>query len=245
MLYAWCPLAIKEISFTAHPDIVGIALLLGAFHLARMRPAVAVVLAALACTTKIFALLLLPFLLHRMAFRYWILWAASVAALYAPFILQGASDLGVLGVFYRQWEFNATLFAWVSTFVDDRHAKLICYALFCAWWGFYWRRDMRTKSKIFPRGEWIVGLFLFAAPVLNAWYLIWLLPFAALTDARRQVWPWVLATVAPLSYLVGLHYPLPDLHPYRIVWWAYYAQIGAVAAAIVFDGLRHIRKSSS
>ena len=37
MLYAWCPLVIKEIAFTAHPDGIGICLLLAAIVLARNR----------------------------------------------------------------------------------------------------------------------------------------------------------------------------------------------------------------
>ena len=39
LLYAWCPLVVKEIAFTAHPDGVAVCLVLAAVLLARWRPA--------------------------------------------------------------------------------------------------------------------------------------------------------------------------------------------------------------
>ncbi|MCE2392333.1 MAG: hypothetical protein J4G09_12765 [Proteobacteria bacterium] len=37
LLYAWCPLAIKGIAFTAHPDGLGVCLLMAAVLLRRDR----------------------------------------------------------------------------------------------------------------------------------------------------------------------------------------------------------------
>ena len=243
MLYAWCPLVVKEISFTAHPDIIGIALLMTAFHLRKLdRPAAAVVVAALACATKVFALLLLPFLLLQLARRYWLLWAATAALLYLPFVLQGASDLAVLGVFLRQWEFNSTLFALAGAYFSEPAARVICLILFGLWWLFYFASRARAPSPgVFPRGEWVFGMCLLLSPVLNPWYLIWLLPFAVL---RPQAWAWTLALAVPLSYVVGLHYLESGLDAYQIVPWAYYGQLLAVAAALAVDGWRYRRSLS-
>ena len=68
LLYAWCPLVIKEIAFTAHPDGAGACLLLAAIVLARggRWPAVAVCL-GLAAGSKTFGLVLVPLLLARPA----------------------------------------------------------------------------------------------------------------------------------------------------------------------------------
>ena len=247
MLYAWCPLVVKEISFTAHPDIIGIALLMAAFHLRKLdKPAVAVILAALACAAKVFAILLLPFLLFRLAFRYWLLCAAVVALLYLPFLLQGASDLAVLGVFLRQWQFNAGVFLLASGYFDDLTARLICFTLFGLWWLYYFVSHAHAgahagahaeSSAVFPRGEWVFGIFLLLSPVFNPWYLIWLLPFAVLRP-RFQLWPWTLAAVVPLSYITGLHYPAAELDAYQIAPWAYGGQILAVAVALAVDWWR-------
>lgn len=245
MLYAWCPLVVKEISFTAHPDIIGIALLMAAFHLRKLdKPAVAVVLAALACAAKVFAILLLPFLLFRLAFRYWLLGAAVVALLYLPFVLQGASDLAVLGVFLRHWEFNASLFFLATGYFDDLTARMILFTLFGLWWSFYfvcWTRAKPSAAPaVYPRGEWVFGIFLLLSPVLNPWYVLWLLPFAVL---RPRIWTWTLGTVVALSYVTGLNRIESGLSAYQILPWAYYGEIFAVAVALAVDGWRYASRS--
>lgn len=237
MLYAWSPLLIKELSFTAHPDVIGVTLLMAAFHLRKLdRPGWAAGLMAMACAAKVFAGLLLPFLLFRLAFRYWLLCAAILAGLYLPFLLQGASDLAVLGVFVQRWQFNASLFLPTTYYFDNLWARALCFGLFALWWGAYFRCWARAKTgAVFPRGEWVFGVFLLFSPVLHPWYVVWLLPFAAL---RPQAWAWTLATAAPLAYVSGLHYLTPGLSVHQIAPWAYYAQVVAVAAALMVDGWR-------
>ncbi len=64
LLYAWCPLVIKEIAFTAHPDGIGVCLALVALLFSvRGRNLLAAFSLGLAVGAKIFALLLLPFVL--------------------------------------------------------------------------------------------------------------------------------------------------------------------------------------
>ena len=246
LLYAWCPLVVKEISFTAHPDIIGVLLVVAAFHLRKLNPLAAVVLMAMACAAKVFAVLMLPFLLWRLALRYWLLCAATVVLLYLPFLLQGATDLAVLGVFLRQWQFNPGLFLPVTGFFGDFPARVICYTLFGLWWLFYFVRRARQKSPdsfaLGARGEWVFGVFLLLSPVVNPWYVIWLLPFAVL---RPQVWPWALAIAVPLSYISGLNYMESGLDAYEIAPWAYYTQLVVVAAALGVDGWRYVTSRRS
>ena len=59
-----------------------------------------------------------------------------------------------------------------------------------------------------PRGDWIYGLFLFAAPVINPWYALWLLPFAAIYPS---LWAWTASWALFLSYITGLN--LGDYRP--------------------------------
>jgi hypothetical protein len=54
-------------------------------------------------------------------------------------------------------------------------------------------------------GLWLFGALVLLSPVVHPWYLLWVLPFAAV----RAGWPWlVLGAAMPLAYL-----PLDD-------WWA-------------------------
>ena len=102
MLYAWCPLVVKEIAFTAHPEGIGVCLLMAAIVLARERHWRSTALClGLAAGAKVFALLLAPLILLRARFTHWLLFAGTLAALYAPFALGGGTDLESLWVFAR------------------------------------------------------------------------------------------------------------------------------------------------
>ena len=81
LLYAWCPLVVKEIAFTAHPDGAGVCLLLASIVLARDRRwRSAAVCLGLAAGAKTFGLLLAPLVLAGARVRYWILFGATLAA---------------------------------------------------------------------------------------------------------------------------------------------------------------------
>ena len=76
-LYAWCPLVVKEIAFTAHPDGAGACLLLAAIVLALDRRwSGAAILLGLAAGAKTFGLVLAPLVLARAPVRYWLLFGA-------------------------------------------------------------------------------------------------------------------------------------------------------------------------
>ena len=95
LLYAWCPLVVKEIAFTAHPDGVAVCLLLAAVVLAqRDRFRGAAMCLALAVGAKVLALLLVPFVLARARLVDWGVLAGVLALLYLPFVLQGGTDHG-------------------------------------------------------------------------------------------------------------------------------------------------------
>ncbi len=180
MLYAWCPLVVKKIAFTAHPDGIGVCLLLVAIMLVRARrwPAVAVCV-GLACGAKVFALVLAPLLLIGARARHWLLCAVTLAALYAPFAIGGGTDLESLKVFAREWEFNSAVVGLLAPAVDPLPAKLVLGLACGAIWLGYARHFARTGSQQVPRGDWLFGALLAASPVINPWYLLWLLPFAA------------------------------------------------------------------
>lgn len=243
LLYAWCPLILKEIAFTAHPDIVGTLFLVAAF-LARRQSnfLAAAVLIGLACGAKIFAFLALPYFLFRNKLRYCLISLGTILVLYLPFMFQGQTDVLVVGIFAERWEFNPIVFEVLSRFLPDLSARMICLLGFMFWWTFYFYRyhqnqkHNNTPTEI-PRMDWIFGVFFLFSPVINAWYLIWLLPFAVL---RPSLWAWTASVVVSLSYAIGLHLVESGLGAYQINPYARTIELGLIALALAIDH-RHRR----
>ena len=85
LLYAWCPLAVKELAFTAHPDGLGVLLMiLSMLALHHTRNRLALVLIGFAVSAKVFAILIVPFVVLRNRFRDWYLLPLTIALCYCP-----------------------------------------------------------------------------------------------------------------------------------------------------------------
>ena len=232
LLYAWCPLVVKEIAFTAHPDGLGVCLLLVAIVLATRRHlTLAALCLGLAVGAKVFALVLAPLVLIRGKVRHWLCFAGTLLMLYAPFALTGGTDLESLVVFAREWEFNSAAFGLLTTFLAPTEAKFVLAAACGAFWLWYYRRERRDGTAV-PRGDWIYGVLLVAAPVINAWYLLWLLPFATLHPSR---WAWTASVAVLLSYITGLNLNDYDLQAYGQPWWVRPTEFGVIGLALLWD----------
>ena len=233
LLYAWCPLVIKEIAFTAHPDGMGACLLLAAVLLRRREYICgAAACLALAVGTKILALLLAPFVLARTGLRAWLVFGAVLVLLYLPFLLQGSSDTASLAVFARAWEFNAALYGVLTQWLSDADAKLLLAAGLLALGSAYWLRYRRKTPGAIPRGDWIYGLFLFAAPVINPWYVLWLLPFAVVYPS---FWAWTASWALLLAYITGLNLGDFNLEPFAHPVWVRPLEFGLILIALGVD----------
>ena len=238
LLYAWCPLVVKEIAFTAHPDGLGVCLLIAAIVLAsRRRDGWAAACLGLAVGAKVFALLLVPLVLIRAGIKHWCIFAATLALLYGPFLLAGATDLGTLLVFAREWEFNSAAFGLLAAVLPPNLVKLALAGAFGVFWLWYYRQYRSTGGDV-PRGDWVYGLFLLAAPVINAWYLLWLLPFAVVHPSR---WAWTASVAVLLSYITGLHLGNYEMQAYAQPWWVRPVEFGVIFIAFLFDCLRRHR----
>ena len=234
LLYAWCPLVVKEIAFTAHPDGVGVCLLLAAVVLARHRRWwIAAGLLGLAAATKTFALVLAPLVLVRARLRHWLLFAATAAAVYLPFVVLGGTDLLSLQVFARDWEFNSALFGLLRTIVPPFEARLVLGLVLAVFWGWYCLRYARgSGAQGIPRGDWLFGVLLALSPVINPWYLLWLLPFAVVFPS---FWAWTASMAVLLSYITGLNLPDYTLQPYEQPVWARGLEFGLILLALAAD----------
>ena len=236
LLYAWCPLVIKEIAFTAHPDGAGACLLLAAVVLSRdRRRQVAAITLGLAAGAKAFGLVLAPLVLAGASLRHWMTFAATVAAVYAPFALSGGSGLASLQVFAREWEFNSSLFGLLKTVLPALESRLALGLAFAAFWGWRLFRQLRSRAGTIPRGDWIFGGLLAASPVINPWYLLWLLPFAAIYPT---IWAWTASLSLLLSYVTGLNLQDYAMHPYGQPLWARGLEFGLILCGLGCDLIR-------
>ena len=235
LLYAWCPLVVKEVAFTAHPDGVGACLVLAALVCAKSRGwGRAALWLGLAAGSKVFALVLVPFVLAGARLRHWLLFAATLAVLYAPFVLGGGTDLASLLVFARDWEFNSAAFGLLAAALPAFEAKVLLGAVYGGFWGWYYLRYRRDDLHGVPRGDWLYGALFAVSPVINPWYLLWLLPFAAIFPS---VWAWTAASAVLLSYVTGLNLNVYDLQAYQQPAWVRPVEFGLILLALVWPAV--------
>jgi len=233
LLYAWSPLVIKELAFTAHPDGVGTLLMVLALYCRQQKQlAISVSVMALSVGAKVFALLLVPFILWRLSFRYWCLFLLVLLALYLPFVLNGASDMAGLLVFVREWQFNSSVYGFLRLWFPAEAVKILLGIVFVSLYAVLFWQHHKLKVWTIPRGDILFGLFFLVAPVVNAWYLIWLLPFAVLFP---QAWSWVFSITVMLSYSIGINMVSPAVAPFEIPLWVLLIEYGAVFIALCLD----------
>jgi hypothetical protein len=239
LLAAWCPPAVFETAFNAHPDVLAVTLLVAALAAGRDGRG-APALLALAAAAKVFALLLVPFVLARREARAWAAWAAVLAAAYAPFWLQGsAADLAGLRVMAAEWEFNSALHGLAAWRAGPEAARGLCAAAFLAAWALLLRRWRRAGAAGWPRGDLVFGAFLLTSPVINPWYLLWLLPFVAVRPGAAGL---AALAVVPLSYLTGLNLGRADLGSFGHPAWLRPVEFGLIALALAWD-VRRARRA--
>ncbi|HYO16884.1 MAG TPA: hypothetical protein VE685_27110 [Thermoanaerobaculia bacterium] len=241
VLYAWSPLAIKEIAGSGHVDAVMVFLLVLAAERAlagRDRASLAAYGASI--LAKLATIPAAGLFLRRAHPRAWWVLPAVGGGLALPF-WRGLPDLAAnLSVFGREWAFNTgPWLAAVRTFEalgmgdPEAAAHLVTKAAALV-------LAVLVTLRVDPADDrrWILGLLVVLAglTLLNAavmpWYLLWALPFAVAAGVRS--WE-VLAALSFLSYLVYCE------HAERAWWlWVEYGGL-AVAAAVeltVRPGLR-------
>jgi alpha-1,6-mannosyltransferase len=250
MLYALCPLVLHEIGVTAHPDGLIGALIFWAY-LAAKRERFWLMAALIGCAAamKIHVLLALPFLLvgatnfsFALVLRVTVVCALSYALFWLPFIFASGAFTEAwrsFATFARDWQFNALGFSAVQALVGTSFARIAVALLMMAIWsGLIWQTWRKQGST--ATADAIVLAFaalLFFSPVINAWYLLWLLP---LTTQTRWVTPWVAALVLPFSYATHFNIGTSSV-PYTLPDWVIVLEWVTVLGALLVD-FRRIAK---
>lgn len=237
VLYAWSPLIIKEFSLTAHPDIYAVFFLAISFLCLKKNYAVmCMVFLAIAVCTKIFAILLVPLFAIRCQWFTWPIFVAVVTAIYAPFYYLNNADLYGLFAFAQNWQFNGSVVVLFNQLLDIHTTKIVTTILFCFLYALYWLYFVLGK-KTNVRGDWVFAVFFLLAPVLNAWYLVWLLFFAAIYPS---LWAWLASFTVLLSYINGFNILDGTLELYEQPNWTRWLEY--ISVLVVWAvGLKYFR----
>lgn len=228
-LYAWNPFAIAEIGLHIHPDGLLAATLVGAILLMRRYPLASGLLFAAAAGIKLVALAAWPLLLRAKPSAIGAA-IAGLAVLYSIFFWQGGGvGLDATAIFAREWHFNALGYDLLRSAVAPDIARLGAATL--AGIGIVWLHA-RAERDIEAALVSIFGLILLFAPAVNAWYLLWLLPFAI---QGGKVWPFAACAALSLSYLTGINLEDDNLEPFAVHGVARVAELCILAAAIIWD----------
>jgi hypothetical protein len=183
LAYAWNPLLAIEVAGSGHVDIVGaLMLLVSAVALGRRWRAIAAVSLGLAIAVKLLPIVLLPLYWKRVRIRDAALATAIIGFLYLPFLHHGRIPIGSLGTYVQNWRFNGPVFAMLHQIAPPQ--LLAGLAVLVGLATATWLRSAAIgwSPEIFA---WPMAAFLFCAPAVFPWYLLWLLPF--LTSASTLV----------------------------------------------------------
>ncbi|MFN0121491.1 MAG: glycosyltransferase 87 family protein [Blastocatellia bacterium] len=205
ILYAWNPLVVKVFAGSGHVDAALVAAIAAlAYCLGRRARMWAAISFALAILAKLSPLILAPFVLRRIGWRYALVVAGVVFAGYLPFLDAGAGLFAGFRQFAREWQFNAGPFMLARyltgwTGAGPFAARALCGLLIIAMAVWLWRRDDGGADNFAQYAALTLGALLVLSPAVMPWYLTWILPPGIL--ARQTVWLWFSALVC-LAFLV-------------------------------------------
>jgi alpha-1,6-mannosyltransferase len=247
MLYAWSPLVVHEIAVAAHPDGLIGALIFFAWLAARRQSALwLAVFLGTAIAMKVHAVIALPFLLLAMRSRASQLGVVTATALvyalhWLPYWEGFNNAWQSFFTFARDWQFNALGFAAINSLMPSvarAIAMVIIMALLAAC--LCWQRK-NQQERMIPAIVCAFAALLFFSPVINPWYLLWLLPLAC---GMRWITPWVAAVMVMLSYASDFNLGYVSSADGRLPQWVTMVECAAIVAALVWDLKQRFTKTT-
>ncbi len=182
LLYLWSPLLIVETAWSAHFDAFGLFWL--ALLLLWSGPSsttggsrLGATLAA-ATMTKFAPLALLPSLVRQRGSRTALVCAGAIAAFYLPYVWVGLGPLTEgLRTYSEHWTANEGAFRLIRRVVDDPlQARAVAGVFVLGTIGLATWHDFSLDRAML----WILGAGLLFSPTIHPWYVLWILPAAAL-----------------------------------------------------------------
>jgi len=231
LAYAWHPLLVTCVAYSAHIDILGVLLLLiSRVALGRGRRTVAAVAFGLAITVKVLPAVLVPLYWRRVRIRDGFLAALVVALLYAPFLGRGQVPVGSIGTFVQRFRFNDPIFAVLERWSPPQAAAGL--AVLCGLVTAVWLRSKRPACSP-DAWAWPMTASLACAPVVYPWYLLWLVPFLH----SASMIPIMIWTLSVLSVFF-VWYSNTLGQPWQVPAWILLLEYGSVATAAAIASLR-------
>ncbi len=224
IIYAWSPLALVELTNSAHYDAIPVFfMLLGIWLALSARQVGSMLSIAASGLSKMFGFFLAPILYRpdkARSYFYYALGALTFMLGYLPFLLwqDGAWSqvFGGLQTYARDWQNNSGLFlvfdrilevilpAARDSYWPAKQGLALGYLAFLLWLAL---RPTLSSEGLLQKCYWAIALFFVLSPTAFPWYFIWVLPFVC-------IWPrpsWFL-----LMQLLSIYYL--DFHPeYAIV----------------------------
>lgn len=238
VLYGWCPLAIHESVVNVHADILAILPMVAAWHATRRnRWILAGLFLGIAASGKVFAFAAFPFLLGFRRPAAWAVAGLSCLALHLPFWMQDRTATS-LSAFAQGWEFNSSLVGILGSFLPPFWARLIPLFLVLPVIAALWLRHDPVHDH--PPLHHVFGLLFVASAVVNPWYLLWMLPFAAASPSC--VAPWAAMAAVPISYATVLNLGISGPGPYSHPAWVRPVEYGIIFAVALFEWIRKSKK---
>ena len=220
LIYAWSPLVIKEIANSGHADVVSafciatLMLLIVKKKLIRSSLALAALF-----LTKFFGILFLPLLFITWRFRHYTIFGLFVVLLYLPFLSLDVNPFAGFLTYSKEWQFNAGLYEGLLNLLNHAGGKatenaailarlfMFSIVLITTMWqtiALSWRTE---EVDLFRAMFVVTAVLLLCSPVINTWYLVWLVPFFCLFPSRAWI---MLSGLVFLSYTYYYHHDFPS-----------------------------------
>jgi hypothetical protein len=247
LLYAWNPLAIKELAGSGHADALMIFLVVlaverllasGGRHAAPQIAGLAAWAGAVAA--KLGALVLAPLVVRRTRARWWWAAPATLALLALPYLRGLPTLLDSLAVYGREWVANAGAWAavrWVAEALGAARPEAWAHgltkgALILLIGVLTWtvggpepRGDGPAENRRFVHAAFLaLAATVLLSPAVMPWYLLWALPVAVAAGYRS--W-WLLTGLSLLYYLVYTTHT-------EALWWRW-LEHGGFALAFAWE----------
>ncbi len=193
LLYLWSPLVLVEVAWSGHAEPLGLLPMMAALLFLGRRSdpgeaagtpplrdaALGGALLGLGAAVKLAPAAAFPAAARRRA----VAAAAGIGTLLLlsiPYVGAGSSIFGGLVTYAEKWRFNAGAFGALAALLGTYAVKTLAVlgtlgaALVAAW------RRWSVERTLY----WTIGIALVLSPTIHPWYVLWILPLAALRGGR-------------------------------------------------------------
>lgn len=237
LIYAWSPLVVKEIANSGHADSVSAFFMVLSMVLVTKNflGGSSIALAALTLT-KFFGVFLFPLFHVIWRWKHYGIFLFAVLMLYFPFISPDANPLAGFITYSKEWQYNAGIYAMTKSLLSDMGgtiagkadlmARIVLFTVILCVTG--WQTiamTWRTGNKALFKSFYVVlGTLLLCSPVIDPWYLVWIVPLICIFPNRA----WLLFTgTVFLSYTF--------YYEYKFDLWVKWAEFGTFFLLLFFE----------